>query len=74
MSLQLVELGFALLNAGAQHWRNMSSVAVTFGSGGGSLLLPPGSTPSHLVSALDFERCFRARRGNDRSDGPASPT
>ena len=28
MSLRLLELGFALLNAGAQHWRNMSSVAV----------------------------------------------
>jgi hypothetical protein len=25
MSLWLVELGIALLNAGAQHWRNMSS-------------------------------------------------
>ncbi len=24
MSLRLVELGFALLNAGAQHWRNMT--------------------------------------------------
>ena len=31
MSLQLVELGFALLNAGAQQWGNMSSVAVLSG-------------------------------------------
>jgi hypothetical protein len=31
MSFRLVELGFALLNAGAQHWRNMSSVAVLSG-------------------------------------------
>jgi hypothetical protein len=27
LSLRLVEWGFAPLNAGAQHWRNMSSVA-----------------------------------------------
>ena len=42
--LRLVELGFALLNAGAQHWRNMSSVAVlTSIPSNPRNLLPPAS-------------------------------
>ena len=43
MSLRVVELGFARLNAGAQHWRNMTSASL-------SLLSVVDGTDAYAIS------------------------
>jgi hypothetical protein len=67
MSLRLVELGFALLNAGAQHWRNMSSVAVVDPPRGSGDLSRVGEVAARLREHLSTAYNLGDIRGTRRA-------